>query len=337
MQWPPRRTPFMVRDRFEIKADLYPLPGTYNGQFESGHFAVDAEYDRELALKLDLLETHAERVRCIEPVHLERLADAQWRTLGLFAAEYPSLAREIAGGVVLPHYGVRLLAPTAAERICPLVVRDEPSPLGRRVADWLERQPGIARLVDAVALCCQEDLVIMQGTEPNRDLAESLHVCFPSGWDPREKLAGTFARIHQPVAESEKLVAAAPNVMKALLTKGPYLRFAWGVTLNPALDNHPETSRPAWNPRWDFDLDDLADHLYLRMERQTTFAMPEIERGLFTIRVYVDPLLERLERDPSLADRLHFMISHCSPAVLEYKGMARLAPPLLRWLESRAS
>jgi hypothetical protein len=64
--------------------------------------------------------------------------------------------------------------------------------------------------------------------------------------------------------------------------------------------------------------------------------MPDVERGLFTIRVYVDPLRERLERDPALACRLANLLENCSPAVLAYKGMDQIAAPALAWLRGRA-
>ena len=69
------------------------------------------------------------------------------------------------------------------------------------------------------------------------------------------------------------------------------------------------------------------------MERQTTFPMPDLGRGLFTIRIYVDPLVERLDREPSLAPRLAHILRSTAPEVRRYKGVDRLAPPLLTWLE----
>ena len=50
---PAPRPPFMVKDTFVVKADLFPLGGTYNGHREARHFEVDAEIERYIRAKLD--------------------------------------------------------------------------------------------------------------------------------------------------------------------------------------------------------------------------------------------------------------------------------------------
>ncbi|MGI8477601.1 MAG: heme-dependent oxidative N-demethylase subunit alpha family protein [Thermomicrobiales bacterium] len=324
----------MVRDRFEVRADLFPLGAVYNGTLETEHFLLDERFPAEIAAKLDLLGRDAGRVNCIGTDDPAGLAESLWRTFALLARDCPAAVEMRPDGVALPLHGLALVAEGAAERVCPLVAAHNPSPLGARVHEWLKGRQGVARLLDAVALSCQEDVVVMRGGA--RSGAEALHVCFPSGWDPREKLGGTFAAIHAPIADSERLIKASPNVMRAMLSGGPFLRYAWGVTLNPHLDNHPAAPRPVWRPEWDDDPAQVARLAHLRMERQTTAAFPGLDRALFTIRVYVDPFLARLAADPSLRRRLRALMGTTAPAVLEYKGMTRIVPPLLRWLAETA-
>jgi hypothetical protein len=120
--------------------------------------------------------------------------------------------------------------------------------------------------------------------------------------------------------------------MKALLTKGPYVRFSFGLSPNPTLDDHPATRPPKPPASLWTDPETAIDHIHIRMERQTTYPMPDLNRGLFTIRVYVDPLKTRLARDPSLRPRLASLIETAIPEVRDYKGITEMSPVLLEWL-----
>ncbi len=329
---PPPTPPFMVRDRFTISADLFPLGAEYNGVVESAHFVADDRWDAYLAHKLNMLEQASGRAS----LHLDDdpagLAEAYWRVAGLLAADEPTLAVMLDDGVMLPRLGLRLRADSPGARIEPEVIVEHPGPMGDRAAAWLEGRSGVARLADAIALACQEDLVIMRGGADGPDVAESLQVCLPSGWDPREKFGTGFRAIHEPIADNARLLGSSANVMKALLTKGPYIRYSWSVTLHDKLDGHPELPRATLTEEEWADPETVAARTFIRMERQTTCPMPDLGRGLFTIRVHVDPLVERMERQPGLRPRLANLIASTAPEVREYKGIARLAPPLLVWL-----
>lgn len=329
---PPPTPPFMVRDRFKVSADLFPLGAEYNGILETKHFVADDQWEAAIDEKLHVLATAAGRASCFVSDDVEGLAKSLWRVFELLAADEPGLATMTSEGVDLPRLGLRLLATDAATRIEPVIVRLDPTDLGERVAKWSEQRSGVLRLADALALACQEDVVIMRGMPNGQDVAELLQVCFPSGWDPLEKAGTGFFRIHEPIADNARLLGSSANVMKALLTKGPYIRFAWGVTLSQLRDAHPDVVRPELTAGQWKDSEFVASRTFLRMERQTTFPMPDLGRGLFTIRIYVDPLIERLNRQPELRARLAHIIASTSPEVRAYKGVARLSAPLLEWL-----
>ncbi|MCC6705704.1 MAG: DUF3445 domain-containing protein [Thermomicrobiales bacterium] len=334
----PRAEPrFARRDNAAPQVDLYPFGRELNGRIERGHFIADDRWEEEIAYKIELLERDASLRRVIIDDDLPGLVEALWRVADLLAADEPTLWRAVEGGVELPRLGLRLGITTEAERFEPVIDASSATELGIRVGAWLERQRGVERLFDALALACQEDIVIMRGVPDGIDIAEALHVCFPSGWDPREKAGTNFATIHQPVAESEKLVGSSQNLMKALLTKGPYVRFGWGVGADADLDNHPETPRRRMPTEALADPDLVAANAWTRTERQTTFPMPDLGRGLFTIRVYVDPLIDRVREEPYIGERLIKLIESATPAVREYKGFAPYAEPLLAWLNANCS
>jgi hypothetical protein len=328
---------FARRDNAAPQVDLYPFGRELNGRLESGHFQADEHWESEIAYKLTLLLRDASLRRVIIDDDVPGLVDALWIVSDLLATDEPTLWQRCDDGVVLPRLGLRLLVRTASERMEPVIDRSSATPLGDRIGAWLASQTGVNRLFDALALTCQEDIVIMRGVPDGIDIAEALHVCFPSGWDPREKAGTNFATIHMPVAENDKLVGSSQNLMKALLTKGPYVRFGWGLGADFDLDNHtasPRRRMPAdalGNP------DQVAANVWIRAERQTTYPMPALGRGLFTIKVYVNPLIERVQAEPYMGQRLINLIESATPAVRAYKGFAEYAEPLLEWLYANVS
>jgi len=134
----------------------------------------------------------------------------------------------------------------------------------------------------ALALSVQEDLVLMKGP-----LLEALWVCFPSNWNPHDKIGRSFAEIHTPVPHSEKLQAAQANVAKAMSEKGPFVRYVWGLTFDPSLSAHPDRPKVL-----------EGQQVYFRTERQTTLPLPELGRSWFLIRVYIAPV-EQVANSPA--------------------------------------
>ena len=184
----------------------------------------------------------------------------------------------------------------------------------------------LEEFADAVALCMQEDFVIVQNLLEAR--AELIHVCFPSRWDPREKIGQSFAEVHMPVADSAALVKASQSVARAMVTKGPFVRFVWALTSNPKLDQHPEM---VWDEK-NFSPEELVSRAFMRFERQTTYPMPDLERALFTIRVYMQPLTEAVNT-PERRARLGAAMGSMTSEVMRYKGSLGLYQAVLSWLE----
>jgi hypothetical protein len=286
----------------------------------AGHFVVDDELPRYLAAKLELLDAHPQLCRAYQRDDEAGLCAALRRVAALVAAEQPQRLHLSADGWTVPHLGVRLAAEGEVARVpgAPL------TELGERAAEHLTSVTGVARLLDALALSVQEDLVVMRLTARG-DEAEALAVCFPSRWDPAEKLGLGFAAIHRPVAHSEALVAAAPRVMQALVNKGPFVRYLWSLTPSPQLSLHPALVAG------DTDTDLAAEALTFRVERQTTYALPELARVLFTIRTYTAPLAQVAttpERKRVLAEAIRSM----DDELLAYKGLEPWRERLLDWL-----
>ncbi len=320
--------PFVVRDDFIVRADLFPLPGEYNGRLEERHFELDQRFDDYIDEKLTGFERAAERYRCIDPEEPSALAEVYWRLFQIFGREYPELVDVSESRIDLRLLGVSL---DIRDRLNVGISCDRDAPdVGRRVAEWLDRQAGVTRFGDALALACQEDIVIMRLRDDGSHLAESLHVLLPSSWNPLEKYQQSFGDIHIPVAESERLVASSNNVMKAIVTKGPYVRFGLSLTTQPKIDSHPDHPKP-WDDAWLDDHDALARNCIVRIERQTTFPMPDLGRALFSVRIYNTPLVALAQSRPDLVHRLESILREASPAVVAYKGMSRYVLPVADW------
>ncbi len=331
--FPPPYMPFVVRDDFIVRADLFPLPGIYNGHHEQNHFVLDSQFDEFLDERLAAFARKPDSYRCIDIEDPASLAEVYVRLIKQLAIEYPDYVDYSPPLLDLRHIGLR--ADLTDRQSIAIEIIDPDNDGGRRVLDWVSAQSGLTRLGDLLALAVQEDIVIMRLREDGSHLAESLHVLLPSGWDPAEKVMRGFDTIHEPVADSQRLMNSAANVMKAMTTKGPYVRFGFSISTCPRLDIHPDIVRP-WDAAWLDDLDTLASNLTLRVERQTTMPFPDLGRALFSVRIYTMPLDRVAAERPDLLPRIAAVVRSASPAVLQYKGMAHYSDALATWCEASA-
>ncbi|MBC7710414.1 MAG: DUF3445 domain-containing protein [Rhizobacter sp.] len=206
-----------------------------------------------------------------------------------------------------------------------------------------------------VALAIQEDFVILKQHQHTLR-TEYLSVCFPSRWDPREKLGLDFAAIHAPVADNPMLLAAGPNIMTMAFVKQPMLRYVWLIVPAANLDQHPEKNQAWWSEAL-ADPSPLLPRLFLRVERQTTWPLPHLQRAVFFIRLMMSPLTEvlrisalvrperisapvrpeRSEGSDALVTRaaeLAASLRSMTPAIVAYRGMTPALPRLLTELDT---
>ncbi|MFT3751186.1 MAG: DUF3445 domain-containing protein [Agriterribacter sp.] len=138
------------------------------------------------------------------------------------------------------------------------------------------------------ALCCQvqEDIAVVQ-IRNNEDWLTAIHLCSPNHWSPTEKCGKTFEVIHAPIPGMDKTMQQHPKILSAIIQKGPFTRFAWGIATDNRLNHHPVpppgTDSDYWNGR--LKGDDLTK-FYVRTERQNLVGFAEENAFLFTIRTY---------------------------------------------------
>ncbi|BAY77048.1 hypothetical protein NIES25_35060 [Nostoc linckia NIES-25] len=85
-----------------------------------------------------------------------------------------------------------------------------------------------------------------------------------------------------------------------------------------------------WQGR-NFDLED--PRLYLRIERQVIWGIPECEAALFTIRTYFRDCAV-VKKDSMLRSKLYDAIQSMTPESLIYKGLVESKASILEWLEN---
>ncbi|MEO0326386.1 MAG: heme-dependent oxidative N-demethylase subunit alpha family protein [Myxococcota bacterium] len=145
----------------------------------------------------------------------------------------------------------------------------------------LDPEQGLPILADLV----QEDFAVLQAGPNDAGRCVALDVRFPSGWRPERLRDASFEAIHGPVPDFPTSAAAARGMVRAMVDRGPYVRFVWTLTPDDALDQHPDLRDRAAG--W---ADPVAP--CFRVERQVTVPLPETRSSVFLIRVYVTPLEE---------------------------------------------
>ena len=139
---------------------------------------------------------------------------------------------------------------------------------------------GVTHPLEALAMQIQPDLAVIQ-RDSDRDWVSALHLCAPSSWSPEEKIGKPFFDIHVPVPGFEKVNAVSRKFVDALIQQGPFVRFVWGVSSDGELNHHPQVATDPGR----FDL----GRFWVRVERQSTLGLPEVNAAIFFIHVQTIP------------------------------------------------
>ena len=185
-------------------------------------------------------------------------------------------------------------------------------------------------LFDNLAMQIQEDLAVMEVTPDGDGKIIALHLCAPNHWAAQDKINKDFLSIHEPVPNIERILQRSREINKACLQKGPFVRFAWGLSTDQHLNHHPtppaNISVKEWSGR-QFNPD--KPKLFIRVERQTLSGFHKEGLVLFTIRTYFyDVATLNKQRRLALINAIHSM----NEAALNYKGIATRKESILNWI-----
>ena len=206
------------------------------------------------------------------------------------------------------------VATAAVRTLAEIAAREWPSlfRLGERLTCGLTEESvslaadGLDRL--AMNLPC--DVAIVR-REEGRDWNAYLHVCAPSHWRPEDKIGRSFVATHDPVPHFKRIDRAASGLVDAMISRGPWVRFVWGIETDTGLDHHPDRA-----PSRTF----ATRPFVARVERQVTIPLPEHDAALFLIATsFVDR--ETVLAEDTLWRPLKRALERMTPEARAYKGI----------------
>ncbi|MEM7346289.1 MAG: heme-dependent oxidative N-demethylase subunit alpha family protein [Chloroflexota bacterium] len=331
MDLPKVRDPFPINAPFKTEIDLYKVGRPLHGQEEDLVFIIDENYETIIAEKLDVIQAFPDHSVCYLTDDLDNLEACLWELAAKIAQEQPTYTYCDESG-----FGSNLLA-LGLRRDGDIDYRPNEAyfpELAERCFAHLQAQTGLKRLCNMLAVSIQEDMTLMRNTAGGQhsDQAECFIVAMPTHWDPAEKMGLNFSQIHDPVAENEGLKKSHPSLMSAMINKGPFVRYSWALSSSAALSQNPVLleghSLEMPNLANISEADTLLDALHFRVERQTFLNFPTLNRGLFTLHVYQQPLRNSL-KDQARIDLMADSIESMSPAARDYRAMTGFADQLV--------
>ena len=187
-------------------------------------------------------------------------------------------------------------------------------------------ETGLDALIDA-ALFVADDLCVLLPDENGVPRLSAAVLCSPNRWRLSEKIGGTMASIHAPVARYDDDLSTPVNAMLMRLSVDrPVWRINWGIA------NHPSLFQPDIPPAT-LDMD-VAD-MWFRVEWQTLRRLPVTGAILFTIRTYIEKLSDFMERDYALVHEIADLVNKIPENVATYKSIAPYREKLFAYFETR--
>jgi heme-dependent oxidative N-demethylase alpha subunit-like protein len=174
-------------------------------------------------------------------------------------------------------------------------------------------------LFDALCSQLQEDFAICQ-LDNNKDCMAAIHLCAPNHWAASDKIGRSFDIVHAPVPGMEKNMKHYFKMLETVINKGPYTRFAWGISTDNRLNHHPQPPPGVdlnyWHGR---ATNENGTELFVRVERQNLIGFPEVNAFLFTIHTYFYAV-DELNKGEKFS--LLNAVKSMSPQSLQYKGLS---------------
>ncbi|KAF7714689.1 Uncharacterized protein PECH_008280 [Penicillium ucsense] len=176
-----------------------------------------------------------------------------------------------------------------------------------------------------------------EGTNEEIYILEAYAACFPSGFQPRDKIGKQLADIHGPVPGYKQKLQKSMDRFFARLEPGRYVkRVNWGVTVDEELFSNFDKSKPAFEGTLQkISLEELKlDKTYLRCERQTLHRLPASGAIVFGFHTYIYPIQDiKAEGNGELLAQAIDGLEHGSvPEMFTYKGGGKWAGSVREYL-----
>ncbi len=174
-----------------------------------------------------------------------------------------------------------------------------------------------------LALHWEPDFLILLPDENGRFIFRAGAVCFPSSWQPEEKVGLPVHAIHSPVPTLNENLGARIDKFLANLEPGKaWERSNWGLSRSPELNQHPTRDIPRLTPPF------TDAEAWIRIEDQVLYRLPQTHALLFGIRL-VNVSLAELKKFPDAQAGLHRAIATMPEDVADYKNITEARSQLL--------
>ncbi|WP_414619583.1 heme-dependent oxidative N-demethylase family protein [Calothrix sp. CCY 0018] len=338
---------------YEVKPGMMPLSRNFGNQADSKLFQLDSNFHRYRQVKL------AARKSCLskysQVCNYSNSVDKAVAQLIInrLTQEYPQYFNLVDDGEDLVfqcrltketlylnknfelqkyesaseiNCGVKRSRSVSVSVACPKDIRDS-STVSRAIGN----RP---TLLDALATQVQSDIVVISRNEHGDNWMSAIHLCYPNHWAAEEKIGKDFATVHTPVAGIEKINQRSKAIVNTMIERKPMVRFAWGLSTDTRLNHHPQPPNnlalKEWHGR---NFDKTNPKLFLRIERQVIWGLPEYDAAIFTIRTYFRDC-RIIKKDAVLKNKLISAIESMTPDSLIYKGLQKSKDDILTWLSS---
>ncbi|MET0912314.1 MAG: DUF3445 domain-containing protein, partial [Acidimicrobiales bacterium] len=185
--------------------------------------------------------------------------------------------------------------------------------------------------LEAAGRLVQEDLCLMVERDGAPHLDAGI-LCFPSHWRLHEKLGRPAREVHGPVPRYDgELAEKVDRYLTRLRPDVIGLRRNWTVHDEPDLFSPVRGSMDRA-----IGVDDVAEQLWLRSERQTLRRLPETGAVLFTIRVQQTPFSSLRER-PDVVAAFAARIRAQPDELVRMNGLIVYREAVLAWLDGAAA
>lgn len=193
--------------------------------------------------------------------------------------------------------------------------------------------PPYASTLDALAAQLQDDVTVVSRSGDQHWIS-AIHLCYPNHWSAEAKIGRDFATVHTPVAGMAAMNQRARAIVHTMVTRRPSVRFAWGLSTDTRLNHHPVPPSGIASNIWQGRaFASQQPRLYLRIERQVVWGLPECDAALFSIRTYFRDC-HAIKQKPQLKNSLVSALNSMNPDSLIYKGLERSKEAIVTWLTS---
>jgi hypothetical protein len=317
--------------RYEVKPGMMSLDMNFGNQADSKLFQLDSNFDSYRQIKL------AARKSCLSKYfqtfnYSDSVAQAVAQLIiNRLTEEYPQYFHLVDCGNKLVFHCRLSKDILYLNKNFELEKYESPDNIifGVKQSSTKGDRPAI---LDILATQIQSDIVVISRNEDGDNWMSAIHLCYPNHWAAEEKIGKNFANVHLPVAGIEKINQRAKAIVNTMITRKPMVRFAWGLSTDTRLNHHPQPPNNIASKQWqgrNFDKEN--PRLFIRIERQVMWGLPEQNAAIFTIRTYFRDCWV-IKKDAALNNKLVSAIQSMTPESLIYKGLVESKNYILAWL-----